>query len=62
MAKEKGRLNLTLEPELDQRLNRYIVEVVKRRGMIPYALRTKIVYAALKEWLDAHEKDYDIIQ
>jgi metal-responsive CopG/Arc/MetJ family transcriptional regulator len=59
---EKRRLNLTLEPELAERFNRYIVEVVKRRGMIPYALRTKIVYAALNEWLDAHEKDYDIIK
>jgi len=53
------RLHLTLEPELAKRLNNYMVEVAKRKGEIPYALKTKIVYAALKEWLDNHEKDYD---
>jgi len=60
MAKENPmRLHLTLEPELAKRLNKYMVEVAKRKGEIPYALKTKIVYAALKEWLDNHEKDYD---
>jgi hypothetical protein len=55
------RLHLTLEPELGKRLNKYMLEVAKRRGEIPYALKTKIVYAALKEWLDNHENDYNAI-
>jgi hypothetical protein len=55
------RLHLTLEPELGKRLNKYMLEVAKRRGEIPYALKTKIVYAALKEWLDNHENNYNAI-
>ena len=58
---KKMRMNLTLEPNLAKRLNKYMLEVAKRRGEIPHALKTKIVYAALKEWLDAHEHDYDAI-
>jgi hypothetical protein len=62
MEKEKAlRLHLTLEPELGKRLNKYMLEVARRRGEIPYALKTKIVYAALKEWLDNHENDYNAI-
>ena len=63
MEKKKypHRLHLTLEPELAKRLNRYMLEVAKKKGEIPHALKTKIVYAALKEWLDNHEKDYDAI-
>jgi len=62
MEKEKPyRLHLTLEPELAKRLNKYMLEVAKRRGEIPYALKTKIVYLALKEFLDKYEKNYDII-
>jgi len=58
---KKMRMNLTLEPNLAKRLNKYMLEVAKRRGEIPHALKTKIVYAALKEWLDQHEHDYDAI-
>jgi len=58
---KKMRLNLRLEPELAKRFNKYMLEVAKRRGEIPYALKTRIVYAALKEWLDRHEHDYDAI-
>lgn len=58
---KKMRLNLTLEPELAKRLNNYMLKVAEKRGEIPYALKTKIVYAALKEWLDNHERDYNAI-
>jgi hypothetical protein len=62
MEKEKRmRLNLTLEPELAKRFNKYMLEVAKRRGEIPHALKTKIIYQALKEWLDKHENDYNAI-
>jgi hypothetical protein len=62
MEKEKRmRLNLTLEPELAKRLNKYMLEVAKRRGEIPHALKTKIIYKAIEEWLNNHEKDYDAI-
>jgi len=57
---KKMRLNLTLEPELAKRLNKYMLKVAERRGEIPYALKTRIVYQALKEWLDRHEHDFDI--
>jgi hypothetical protein len=63
MEKEKRmRLNLTLEPELAKRFKKYMLEVAKRRGEIPHALKTKIVYQALKEWLDKYENNYDVVQ
>jgi hypothetical protein len=56
------RLNLTLTPELNQRLNKYVLEVANKHGMIPYAIRTKIGRLAIEEWLDKHENDLDIIE
>jgi hypothetical protein len=53
------RISLTLTPELNQRLNKYVLEVANKRGKIPYAARTNISRAALEEWLDKHEKDYN---
>jgi hypothetical protein len=62
MEKEKPmRLHLTLEPELAKRFNRYMLEVAKRRGEIPHALKTKIVYKALEEFLDKYENNYDVV-
>jgi len=59
---DKTRLNLTLPQALDQRLNRYVLEVAKRQSKIPHAIRTKIVRAALEEWLENHEKDLDAVK
>jgi hypothetical protein len=62
MEKEKRmRLNLTLEPELAKRFNKYMLEVAKRRGEIPHALKTKIIYKALEEFLDKYENNYDVV-
>jgi len=54
------RLNLTLSLELNQRLNKYVLEIANRRGEIPHAIRTKIARAAIEEWLNKHEKDFGI--
>lgn len=53
-------LNLGLTKELDDRLNAYCVERVRRNGKIQYGLKTKIARKALREWLDKHEKDFDL--
>jgi hypothetical protein len=57
-----GRINLTLPKDLDERLNRYVLEVARKQGKIPYAIRTKIVRIALEEWLSNHEDDLDAIR
>jgi hypothetical protein len=63
MVIDKGqRLNLTLTPELNQRLNKYVLQVANKRGEIPHAIRTKIVRAAVEEWLQNHENDLDAIE
>ena len=51
---DKTRFNLVLPKELDQKLNRYCLEVAEKQGKIPDALRAKIARAALKEWLEKH--------
>jgi hypothetical protein len=63
-AKEEmtGRINLLIPKSLDDRLNQYIVKIVKQKGKIPHAIRTKIARKALEEWLDKHESDFDIIK
>jgi len=58
---DKTRFNLVLPKELDQKLNRYCLEVAEKQGKIPDALRAKIARAALKEWLEKHENDPDAI-
>jgi len=57
---DDGRLNLTLPKNLNSRFEKYCVEVTKREGRIPHALKTRIARRALEEWLDAHENDFDI--
>jgi hypothetical protein len=54
------RLNLTLTMEQTQRFNAYVINVAKKRGRIPAKIKTKILRAALEEWLERHENDLDI--
>jgi hypothetical protein len=61
MDKNKTRLNLILPQALDQKLNRYALEVAKKQGKIPDAIRAKIARAALEEWLEKHENDPDAV-
>jgi len=64
MAKKKQakpeRLNITLTPIQTQKLNTYIINVAKKLGRIPSAIKTKIIRAALDEWFKNHENDFDI--
>jgi len=54
------RLNITLTPEQTQKLNTYIINVGKKQGRIPGAIKTKILRAALDEWFQKHENDFNI--
>jgi len=64
MAKKRElkpeRLNLTLTLEQTQKLNTYIINVGKKHGRIPSAIKTKILRAALDEWFQKHETDFNI--
>jgi len=64
MAKKRemkpDRLNITLTPEQTQKLNTYIINVGKKQGRIPGAIKTKILRAALDEWFQKHESDFNI--
>jgi len=64
MAKKRElkpeRLNLTLTLEQTQKLNTYIINVGKKQGRIPSAIKTKILRAALDEWFQKHENDLNI--
>ena len=64
MAKKREvkpeRLNITLTPEQTQKLNTYIINVGKKQGRIPGAIKTKILRAALDEWFQKHENDFNI--
>lgn len=64
MARKKEvkpeRLNLTLTFEQTQKLNTYIINVGKKQGRIPSAIKTKILRAALDEWFQKHENDFSI--
>jgi len=64
MAKKKEtkpeRLNLTLTSEQTEKFNAYIINVGRKQGRIPAAIKTKILRAALDEWFQHHENDYDI--
>jgi len=57
---EAGRLNVTLPPELDQRLNSYILKYGQKHGRIPHGIRTKIARLALEEWLERNGNNFDI--
>lgn len=55
-----GRVNVTLPPKLNARLNKYCVEIAKRNEKIPHAIKQKIGRMAFQEWLDKHENDLTI--
>lgn len=55
-----GRLNLTLPKAINSRLEKYCVEIAKKEGRIPHALKTRIARKAIQEWLDRNEKNFDI--
>lgn len=64
MAKKKEakpeRLNITLTPAQTEKFNAYIINVGKKQGRVPPAIRTKIMRTALSEWLKNHENELDI--
>jgi len=64
MAKKRElkpeRLNLTLTRDQTEKFNAYIINVGKKKGRIPSAIKTKILRAALDEWFQRHENDFDI--
>lgn len=64
MAKKKktnpNRMNLALTEEQTKKLNNYIVNVAKKQGRVPYAIKTKLVRSAIDEWFEHHGKDFDI--
>ena len=61
MAKNKSqRLNLTLTPELEEMMNKYVLEVHKKLGRLPHAVQTKLGRMALEEWFERHGNDFDI--
>jgi len=57
---EKERFTLTLPPKQSKKLNDYCIEVAKKRGKMPHAIKTKILRMSLDEWLEEHGSDYDI--
>jgi len=64
LAKKKEakpeRLQLTLTLEQTQKFNAYIINVGKKQGRIPSAIKTKILRAALDEWFQHHGNNFDI--
>ena len=58
--KKKDRMMLTLTEEQTEKLNSYIVDVAKKQGRVPYAIKTKLAREAIDEWLERHGKDFDI--
>ena len=63
MAKKKkieSRLNLTLTKEQPEKFNNYIVNVAKKQGRVPNAIKTKLARWAIDEWFERHGKDFDI--
>jgi len=64
MAKKKetkpDRLNITLTITQTEKLNTYIINVGRKIGRIPAGMKTKILRAALDEWFQNHEKDFEI--
>jgi len=60
MVKEKGRINVILPPDLNERLDKYIIGLFTHKGKIIDGIKTKIARKALEEWLDRNENNYDI--
>jgi len=54
------RINLTLTEEQAEKLNTYMVNVIKKRGYVVLDLRQKILLRAFDEWFEKHEDDLDI--
>jgi len=58
---ESGRLNLILPPELNRKLDEFILKVANKQGrMPPQGIKTAIGRMALGEWLDRHSNDTNI--
>lgn len=57
---KRERLNLTLTPAQSEKFNAYIINLGKKLGRIPAGIKTKILRAALNEWFEHHETDYNI--
>lgn len=53
------RFTLTITLGQTKKLNHYIIEVAKKQGKFPHAIKTKILRAALDEWFERHGEDYD---
>jgi len=64
MAKKKemkpDRLNITLTITQTEKLNTYIINVGRKLGRIPAGMKTKILRAALDEWFQHHQNNFDI--
>ena len=60
-TKDKNeRINVQLTPKQTEKLNDYVVNVVKKQGRVPARIRQKIMRWAFDEWIEKHGKDYDI--
>jgi len=57
---KRERLNLTLTPAQSEKFNAYIINLGKKLGRIPAGIKTKILRAALNEWFEHHENDFNI--
>lgn len=56
----KSRINIVLPEETTRRLDAYCVEIAKIQKKLPHGLKQAIGRAAIREWLDRHEKDFDV--
>ena len=59
-AGDRSWLTVKLTPELQERMDKYILAVANKQGRIPYAIKTRLTLKALEEWLEKHDKDLDI--
>jgi len=56
----KERPCVTLSKQEAERFNAYIIELSKKKGRVPAGVRAKIMRMALTEWLDKHERDFEV--
>jgi hypothetical protein len=57
----RERFPLRLSPELEKKLNDYVLKVANKKGKVPYGIYQKIGEKALNDWLDKHGDDLDIL-
>jgi len=55
-AGDRSWLSVKLTPELQKKMDEYILAMANAEGHVPYAIKTKIVHAALEEWFKSHPK------